>query len=61
MSGPHDWTTTSTNPGHDDARTVEDRNGNSGEVSWSGGVGDVRDDDGNSIGTVWGDDSSSED
>lgn len=50
--GPNDWTTTSTNPGSDDARTVEDHDGNEGEVTWNGNVGDVRDDDGDSIGTV---------
>lgn len=52
MNGPNDWSITSTNAGSDDARTVEDRDGNQGEVTWNGSVGDVRDDDGNSIGTV---------
>ena len=43
-----DWTVTSTNPGSDDARTVEDRDGNQGEVV---NGRDIRDSEGNSIGT----------
>lgn len=49
------WTTTSTNPGHDEARTVEGRSGEQGEVTWRGSVGTVVDDTGKDIGTIYGD------
>ena len=48
MNGPNDWSVTSTNPGSDDARTVEGPNGEQGEVV---NGNDIRDSDNNSIGT----------